>query len=52
MKKISIFLLLLTITLGAQSQIIERHGDRYTVDGVVYSTSTSFRNNYLKSYNA
>ena len=52
MKKISIFLLLLTITLCAHAQVIERHGDRYTVDGVTYSTSTSFRNNYLKPYNA
>ena len=52
MKKIIIFLFLSIMTLGAQSQIIERHGDRYTVDGVTYSTSTSFRNNYLKPYNA
>ena len=37
MKKIIIFLFLSIMTLGAQSQIIERHGDRYTVDGVVYS---------------
>lgn len=52
MKKITIFLFMSIMTLGAQSQIIERHGDRYTVDGVAYSTSTSFRNNYLKPYNA
>lgn len=51
MKKFLLAVLLLSVATLLPAQMIERQGNRYTVDGITYNTSASFRNNYLKFNN-
>ena len=50
-KKFLLAVLLLSVATLLPAQMIERQGNRYTVDGITYNTSASFRNNYLKFNN-
>ena len=49
--KCLVLFLLVSLSGMVSAQVIERHGDRYTVGDVTYATSTSFRNYYLKPNN-